>query len=58
VGTEERAEIYAQVQQRMKDLAPMVFLYQLDELYAVRDRLNWEPRADERIYLWNASLAD
>ena len=56
VDATQRADIYSQVQQKMKDLAPMVFLYQLDELYGVRDHVNWTPRADERVYLWNASL--
>lgn len=58
VDGEARSELYGRIQSRMKELAPMAFLYQLDELYAVRDRLDWQPRADERIYLWNASLAE
>lgn len=58
VNTEQRAELYSQVQQRMQEIAPMAFLYQLDELYGVSNRLNWQPRADERIYLWNASLEE
>ena len=55
VDADERAAIYAEVQQLMKELAPMIFLFQLQELYAVSQRLNWQPRADERIYLWDAS---
>jgi peptide/nickel transport system substrate-binding protein len=58
VDAEARAEIYAEVQRVMKDLAPMVFLYQLEELYAISQRLDWQPRADERIYLWDASFND
>lgn len=58
VDAEARAEIYAQVQERMKELAPMAFLYQLTELYGVSSRLEWQPRADGRIYLWNASLGE
>lgn len=56
IDADERTQIYSEVQQTMKDLAPMVFLYQLEELYAISQRLNWQPRADERIYLWDASF--
>lgn len=58
VDPEARAELYAQVQQRIKELAPMAFLYQLNELYGVNAGLDWEPRPDERIYLWNASFEE
>ena len=58
VDADARAELYADVQAKMLEVAPMVFLYQLDELYAVSERLEWTPRADERIYLWTASLRD
>jgi peptide/nickel transport system substrate-binding protein len=58
VDDQARAQLYSQIQERMKELAPMAFLYQLNELYGVSDRLEWEPRADERIYLWNASLGE
>jgi peptide/nickel transport system substrate-binding protein len=51
-----RAAVYREVQAMMKDLAPMIFLYQLQDTYAVSKRLNWKPRADERIYLWGASF--
>lgn len=56
VDAGERAQAYSEVQQMMIDLAPMVYLYQLNELYAVSNRLDWEPRADERIYLWTGSI--
>lgn len=56
VDADARADLYSQIQQRMIDLAPMAFLYQLNELYGVSNRLDWQPRADERIYLWDASL--
>jgi peptide/nickel transport system substrate-binding protein len=58
VDDSARAQLYSAVQQRMKELAPMAFLYQLNELYGVSERLEWQPRADERIYLWEALLSD
>ena len=33
---------------------PVVFLYDQKDLYGVSRRLEWEPRADERINLWRA----
>ncbi len=56
VDEAERAALYADVQRLLIDLTPMAYLYQLNELYAVSTRLDWQPRADERVYLWNASL--
>lgn len=56
VDADERRQVYSDVQRLMRELAPMVFLYQLNELYAVSNGLDWQPRADERIYLWTASL--
>lgn len=56
VDADDRTQVYSDVQNRMMEVAPMVFLYQLNELYAVSNRLDWEPRADERIYLWTGSL--
>ncbi len=35
----------------MRDTAPLLFGYQLVQAYAVSDRLAWEPRADEYVYL-------
>ncbi len=58
VDADERRALYSEVQQLTRELAPMVYLYQLTELYAVSERLDWQPRADERIYLWTASLHD
>lgn len=56
VDEAKREAIYFEIQKQMKDLAPMIFLYQLQESYAVSKRLAWKPRADERIYLWEATF--
>jgi peptide/nickel transport system substrate-binding protein len=57
VDAGQRREVYSEVQRVMHEQAPMVFLYQLDELFAVSNRIDWQPRSDERIYLWTASWA-
>ncbi|MBA3891921.1 MAG: hypothetical protein H0X64_15470 [Gemmatimonadaceae bacterium] len=56
VDADDRAEVYSDVQALMLDLAPMVYLYQLNELYVISNRIDWQPRADERLYMWTASL--
>ena len=58
VNPEERAALYHEIQEGMQELAPMVFLFQLNEIYGVSNRINWEPRADERIYLWETSFTE
>ena len=42
----------------MREDAPMVFLYALDDLYGVRKRVVWEARSDERILLHDASVRE
>lgn len=56
VDATERAEVYSEVQAALIDLAPMVYLYQLNELYAISNRVDWQPRADERLYMWTATI--
>ena len=35
---------------------PFVFLFALHDTYAVNRRVQWQPRSDERIYMYDASL--
>lgn len=35
---------------------PFIFMYQLVDVYAINQRLQWEPRSDELIYLYDASV--
>lgn len=58
VDAEARAELYHEIQADMFELAPMVFLFQLNEIYGVSKRIDWEPRADERIYLWDTGFVE
>jgi peptide/nickel transport system substrate-binding protein len=45
---------------RLDELAfaevPWLFLWRQPSLYGVASDLNWEPRRDENIFLWDASL--
>lgn len=51
-----RAEAYRQATQRIYDQAYVIDLYKQKDAYGVSDRLQWTPRADEFIWLYNATL--
>lgn len=46
---DERARLYSEVQQLVKDEAPFVFLYQIPDVYGVSDRIEFKPRLDQYI---------
>jgi peptide/nickel transport system substrate-binding protein len=50
-----RRKIYAELQRAMIDDATWVFLLQQVDVYAVRDRLTWTPRADQWLQLHTAA---
>jgi peptide/nickel transport system substrate-binding protein len=54
---ERRLQLYRQAQQIILDEAPYIFLYQLKDLYGVSKRVIWQPRPDEMIWPYEASLA-
>lgn len=56
VDPEVREETFNQLQQRIHDAAPWIFLWGQHDLYGVSNRVDWEPRSDEQIYLFEASL--
>ena len=49
MDTAKRAELYGKAQQILKEEAPMIFLYQLKDLYGASSRVDWNPRPDESI---------
>ena len=49
MDTNKRAALYSQAQTMLKDEAPMLFLFQLIDLYGISDRVSWTPRADESL---------
>jgi peptide/nickel transport system substrate-binding protein len=44
---EERAKIYSDIQKRLQEEAPFIFLPQMTQTFAASKNLNWEPRVDE-----------
>lgn len=57
--TDEREQAYHELMQKIVEAAPWLFLYTLEDVYGVSSKLQgWTPRADEMIYLYEASLSD
>lgn len=51
-----RNKILSRIQVMMKDEATHLYLYNLKNLYGVSKRLNWSARADELVFMYDASL--
>ncbi|MBI2159147.1 MAG: hypothetical protein HYU25_01930 [Candidatus Rokubacteria bacterium] len=52
-----RAEAYAELQRLVRDEAPWVFLWQQHDLYGVAGHVEWTPRADEKVWMYEARVA-
>jgi peptide/nickel transport system substrate-binding protein len=58
VDVEERADLYGEIQQLMRDEQPLIYLYQISAFEAVRDRVQgYEPRPAENYFLWEVSVS-
>jgi peptide/nickel transport system substrate-binding protein len=51
-----RAEGYAELQKLVRDEAPWVFLWQQHDLYGVAQHVEWTPRADEKVWMYDAKI--
>ncbi|HEX9820502.1 MAG TPA: ABC transporter substrate-binding protein [Methylomirabilota bacterium] len=51
-----RAEGYAELQRLVRDEAPWVFLWQQHDLYGVAQHVEWTPRADEKVWMFDAKI--
>ena len=59
VDVEERAALYGDLQQLMRDDPPFVYLYFPEAFEAIRTRVqNYHPRGAEQYYLWDVSVLD
>ncbi len=56
VDPDARMAIYAELHRLLKEEAPWVYLHQQEDIYGLADRLNWDPRADERLWMYYATL--
>ncbi|MEX2147233.1 MAG: ABC transporter substrate-binding protein [Candidatus Rokuibacteriota bacterium] len=51
-----RAAAYADLQQVLREEAPWVFLWQQHDLYGVAGHVEWTPRADEKVWMYDAKV--
>jgi peptide/nickel transport system substrate-binding protein len=51
-----RAAAYAELQKAVHDEAPWVFLWQQHDLYGVAQHVEWTPRADEKVWMYDAKI--
>jgi peptide/nickel transport system substrate-binding protein len=51
-----RAAAYAELQKLVRDEAPWVFLWQQHDLYGVANHIDWSPRADEKVWMYEAKI--
>lgn len=58
LDNEERAQIYRDLQVIIKEEAIHLPLYNLQTLYGVSDRLDWQPRVDGRLYFAQTKFRD
>jgi ABC-type transport system substrate-binding protein len=50
--TEKRKAILAEIQQKVRDDAPWIFLFDLMDLYGMTARVDWQPRPDEMVWAY------
>ena len=51
-----REGVYNEAMELINAAAPAIFLYKQPVLYSLSSRLDWDPRADEFLYMYNARL--
>jgi peptide/nickel transport system substrate-binding protein len=54
---ERRAELYDEVYQVVADERVMIFLFQLENLVGIADDVDWTPRPDELLWMFDARPA-
>jgi peptide/nickel transport system substrate-binding protein len=56
VDPRARAAAYAELQRLVHEEAPWVFLWQQHDLYGVASHVEWSPRADEKVWMYEARI--
>ncbi len=56
VDAKKRLEAWAELQQMVQEEVPWVFLWQQHDLYGVANWIEWTPRADEKIWMYEAKV--
>jgi len=58
LDAERRLEIGYRMQEIIHDEAPWIFLHIQPDTYGISERVDWQPRPDEVIHLWDVSLTE
>jgi len=56
VDPRRRLEAWAEIQKMVHDEVPWVFLWQQHDLYGVTNWVDWKPRADEKVWMFEAKV--
>ncbi len=56
VDAEERQAIYSELSHLLAEEAPWVYLHQQVDVYGLSSQLDWQPRSDERLWMYHAQL--
>ncbi|MBM3217835.1 MAG: hypothetical protein FJZ38_03995 [Candidatus Rokubacteria bacterium] len=56
IDPKARADAYAELQKLIRDEAAWVFLWQQHDLYGVASHIEWSPRADEKVWMYEAKV--
>jgi peptide/nickel transport system substrate-binding protein len=56
VDARARAAAYSELQKLVRDEAPWVFLWQQHDLYGVASHVEWSPRPDEKVWMYEAKI--
>ncbi|MDC7125192.1 MAG: ABC transporter substrate-binding protein [Spirochaetales bacterium] len=54
VDQAKRKNLYSQADKLINEAAPAIFLYKQPVIYGMSTRLNWSPRSDEFLYMYDA----
>jgi peptide/nickel transport system substrate-binding protein len=56
VDPKARAAAYTELQKLVREEAPWVFLWQQHDLYGVASHVEWSPRPDEKVWMYEAKI--
>ena len=52
----KRQKLYTEASKLFHEEVPWAFCYEQIDIYGVSERVNWKPRADEKLIVWNMSF--
>lgn len=53
-----RKAILAEIQQKVRDDAPWIFLFDLVDMFGMTERIEWTPRADEMVWAYEIKVSE